>query len=433
MTRWIIFLLLFGLTGCRTEEDNTYLTPEIAIQYFSKIEEICNKDNGRLWGKNLYGPLMLIDRSTRRITANQPDKEGILKERDGIYTGIYPREQIINNRAIAFGGTLFALVPLPGEEDEFRIISWSIHSLFHLFQESTGYKSSDFNIRIMDDKNARLWLKLEWKALRKAIEKEGSEKQLVIRDALIFRGSNHETYNNYIDDEIRFENYEGLATFTYILLSTDSPEEFRTRLFESLDKIYSFQSYARSYGFIHGALYATLMYQKGFDFSAIQCENVDLANIVKDLYDIQCPEVCRDVAGSIALNYGFETIVEEEAERDREISEKIHRQIAKFVERPVVLLELESPYFDFELEDIRSLDTLGTIYSKIRVSDNWGKLTVDKGGCLLSNNLRYLRITAKGFREDKNRIEGEGWLLILNNNWKLIQVDQNYFIREVMQ
>jgi hypothetical protein len=162
MTRWIFFLLLLGLTGCRTKEDDTYLTPEIAIQYFNKIEEACNKDNGRLWGKNLYGPLMLIDRSTRKITANQPDKEGILKERDGIYTGIYPREQIINNRAIVFGGTLFAQVPLPGEEDEFMIISWSIQSLFHLLQESNGYKFFDFNTRIMDDKNARLWLKLEW-------------------------------------------------------------------------------------------------------------------------------------------------------------------------------------------------------------------------------------------------------------------------------
>ena len=154
---------------------------------------------------------------------------------------------------------------------------------------------------------------------------------------------------------------------------------------------------------------------------------------MKELYDIEYPEVCRDVAGSIALNYDFEAIVVEEAERDREISERIRRRIAKFVEKPVVLLELESPYFDFELEDIRSLDTLGSIYNKIRVSDNWGKLTVDKGGCLVSNNLRYLRLTAKGFSEERNRIEGEGWLLILNNDWKIVQIDQNYFIRKIMQ
>ncbi len=433
MTRRIIFLLLIFLTGCKAEKDDSYFTPEIALQYFKRIEEVCNKDDGRLWGKNLYGPVLFVDRSTRRITANQPDKDGILKERNGIYTGLYPGKLIINNRATLFGGTMFALVPLPREENEFRIISLAIHSLFHLYQELMGYKSTDFNISIMDDKNARLWLKLEWNALRKAIETEGPSKQIALRDALIFRGANHETFKNYINDQIRFENYEGLATFTNTLLLTNTPEEFRARLFESLNRIYFFPSYARSYGSIHGALYATLMYQKGFDFSTIDSENVDLTKIVKELYDIRCPAVCRDVAGSIALNYEFETIIAEEAERDKAISDWIHRRISKFVGKPVVLLELESPYFDFEQEDIRPLDTLGTIYNRIRISDNWGKLTVDKGGCLLSNNLRYLRITAKGLNEERNRIEGEGWNLILNNNWQIVQVDQNYFVRKEMQ
>ena len=68
----------------------------------------------------------------------------------------------------------------------------------------------------------------------------------------------------------------------------------------------------------------------------------------------------------------------------------------------------------------------------MRVSDNWGKLTVDKGGCLVSNNYKYLRITAKGFKEDKNQIIGEGWHLILNNDWELIEVNQNYFVRKLM-
>ncbi len=430
MNRWIKFVLLLFLIGCKGEEDNSYLTPEKAREYFSKIEEACNRDNGKLWGKNLYGPLMLVDRTTRKITANQPDSEGILKEKDGIYTGIYPKELIINNIPVTFGGTLFSLVPLPGEEDGFRIITRSIHSLFHCFQESAGYTSSSFNISIMDEKNARLWIKLEWKALRKAINARGAEKNLAIRDALIFKGSNRESYENYAADETRFENYEGLATFTYIMLSTDSPEEFKIRLFEYLDRIYSFSSYSRSYGFIHGALYATLLYQKGFDFSTLRSENTDLGDIVEELYQIRLPDVCRDVAGSLALNYDVDNIMEEETKRDREIRERIQRQTGTFIEKPVVFLELESPYFDFEPEDIHPMDTLGTIYSKIRVSDNWGKLTVDKGGCLVSNNFRYLRISAKGFKEDKNRIEGEGWHLILNNDWELVQVDQNYFVRK---
>lgn len=429
MHKGIVFLTLIFLVGCKGEEAETYLTPEKAIRYFKEIETACNRDDGKLWGKNLYGPLMLVDRNSRKIFSNSPDNEGLLKGKDGIYTGSYPRELVVNNSATTFGGILFALVPLPAEEDEYRIISRAIHSLFHRFQETIGFTSSGYNTTNMDEKNARLWIKLEWRALRKALNSTGTEQQLAIRDALVFRGSNHEFYPKYASDETKFETYEGLATFTFILLSTKSPEENLTRLFEFLDRIYAVQAYARSYGSIHGALYANLLYQKGFDFKSIHSENVDLGNIVKELYNIQLPEVCRDVAGSLAINYDIETIQKEEAQRETEIKERIHRQTSTFIEKPVVYLELESPYFDFEPEDIQSMDTLGTLYNRMRVSDNWGKLTVDKGGCLVSNNFRYLRITAKGFKEVKNRFEGEGWHLILNSDWELVPVDQNYYVR----
>ena len=93
---------------------------------------------------------------------------------------------------------------------------------------------------------------------------------------------------------------------------------------------------------------------------------------------------------------------------------------------------LESPYFDFEPENVQSFDTLGTLYNSIRVSDSWGKLTVDKGGCLISNNFKHLRITAKGFNKERNRISGDGWNLILNNDWEMIVVGPNYFVRKLM-
>ena len=171
---------------------------------------------------------------------------------------------------------------------------------------------------------------LNGKHLRKAINSDGEERQLAIRDALIFRGSNRELYHKYANDENKFETYEGLATFTYTLLCTNSPEEFKTRLFENLDRIYSMQSYARSYGFIHGALYATLLYDKGFDFKTINTDNFDLGKAVKELYNIELPAVCRDVAGSLALNYDIDVINEEEEKRLADIKESIHKQIKYF-------------------------------------------------------------------------------------------------------
>ena len=432
MKKWIFFPLFVILLSCKGNNNETYFTSEKASRYFKTIEEICNHDDGKLWGINLIGPIMFVDRASRRIVANQPDKEGLLKGKDGIYTGIYPKELIINNAPVKYGGMQFAMVPLPIEEDEYRIKTRAIHSLFHRFQENSGIVASSFNATYMDEKEARLWIKLEWKALKKALISEGEVQQLAIRDALIFRGSNRELYHKYVNDENRFETYEGLATFTYTLLCTGSHEEYLSRLFENLQRIYLMQSYARSYGFIHGALYASLLYDKGFDFKKINSESFDLGKAVKELYNIELPLICRDVAGSLALNYDVDIINKEEEQRLLDIRESIHKQISIFTEKPVVFFELESPYFDFEPEDIHSLDTLGTLYTSIRVSDNWGKLTVEKGGCLVSNNLKFLRITAKAFKADKSHISGEGWHLILNSDWELIPVDQNYFVRKLM-
>ena len=127
-------------------------------------------------------------------------------------------------------------------------------------------------------------------------------------------------------------------------------------------------------------------------------DTVDLGNLVRKLYNIELPDNCRDVAGSIALHYNIEEINEEEGQRLQDISEWLNNQVSVFTEKPVVLLELESPYFDFEPENVHFLDTLGTLYNTLRVSDNWGKLTVDKGDCLVSNNYKFLRITAKGLK-----------------------------------
>jgi hypothetical protein len=432
MKKGLLFLTIILLFSCRREKTAIYFTTEKAKKYFAKIEEVCKSDNGRLSGKNLCGPLMFVDRPTRKIFANQPDKNGILKEKEGVYTGDYPKELVIDNRPQELGGTLFAMVLLPPQEDDYRIRTRAIRSLYHCYQKSLGLEPTFFNTKHMDERNARLWLKLEWRALRNAINDTGELRVQEIRDALIFRGTRRELYPMSVFDENKFENYEGLATFISVILCEDSVGQAKRRLIENLNRTYGFQSYGRVYGQIHGALYAWLAHEKGFDFRTVSSDTIDLGNKVKSLYNIQLPAICRDVAGSLALSYDVESIYREEEQRLATIKESLHREISTFTEKPVVYFELESPYFDFEPENIRSLDTLGTIYTAMRVSDNWGKLSVDKGGCLVSYNFKFLRITAKNLKESKKHINGDGWNLILNDDWELAKVDQNYFIRKLM-
>jgi len=431
MKRLIFIAAIILLSSCHRNEGLTWFSAGKAAEYFRLAEEVCNKDNGSLWGENLYGPVMYVDHLNRTIYANVADMEGNLKARDGIFTGVLPKERIITNNVIEFGGVRYAMVPLPEEEDRYRIITRTVHSLFHCYQDRRGLKPSTFSTRHLNDRNARLYLKLEWKALTYAIGTTGETRNQAIRDALVFRGARRELFPAAIEDENKFENYEGLTTFTYIKLCNSGPEEIQKRILEYLDRIYQNSSYAWGYGFVHGALYATLLNDKGFDFKQIQQSDFDLGKAALEAYDVTLPAVCRDVAGSLAMSYDIQAIRAEESKREEMINENTRRIVTTFMEKPVVTITMESPNFSFEPEDINALDTLGTLYERLRVSDNWGRLAVDDGGALLTNDLHLLRVSAKDFAVDKNHLSGAGWHLVLNDGWQAVpDGDGSYVIRK---
>jgi len=430
MKRWILILPIIILISCNREKGLTWFSAQKAQEYFKAVEDICNKDNGKLWGENLFGPIMFVDPKTRAIYSNIADEEGLLRARDGIFTGNLPRERLITNNVIEFGGTVYGMVPLPEEEDHFRITGRVVHSLFHCFQERHNLRPSPFNTRHMNERSVRLLLKLEWKALSDAIKTNGDARSQAIRDALVFRGARRELFPDAISDENKFEDLEGIATFTYMKLCSSGDEELKTRILEYLDRIYSNSSYALGYGFIHGALYAYLLDSKGFDFTQINSSDYDLGKATSESYGIVLPGLCRDVAGSLALNYDLPSIRTEESEREEMINEYTGKIVNAFTTKPVLVIRMESPNFIFEPEDINSLDTLGTLYRKLRVSDNWGKLTVDDGGALLANDLKTIRVSAKEVKLDRSHVTGIGWHLILNDGWQAIENGENYTIRK---
>ena len=55
--------------------------------------------------------------------------------------------------------------------------------------------------------------------------------------------------------------------------------------------------------------------QKDLISRQLMTDTVDLGNVVRELYQIELPDKCRDVAGSIALHYNIEEIYNEEEQR----------------------------------------------------------------------------------------------------------------------
>ncbi len=408
------------------------MTNQLAAAYFSKIDSICKDEKASLWGTDIYGPLMMVDRDTRQIYANFQDEEGLLKLRDEIYVGIYPKEKVIRDFAVSFGGTVSGMTQLRAEEDEYEIISRSVHALFHCTQIRKAIDTPQFHASHLNERTARRWVKLEWKALQRAIRTSGDTRTQAIRDALVFRSARREMYPRFVIQENNFENYEGITTFTYMYLCSNTYEDYVKRLLNYYERIYNTRSYPNSWGFINGALYSHLLFESGFDFSTINSRDIDLGELLKERYSIELPEISRDIAGSLAFNYDIDLINEEENIRELKLSEELQRIVSKYIDKPVVYLELESPNFSFEPGDMTPADSLGTVYNTLRVSDNWGKITVDEGGCLVSPGLEFIRVPAKNIKTDRNHITGDGWQIILNDSWELAEFEENFVVRKLL-
>ena len=111
MRKAVFIFALLIIVSCKHEQNTSWFNAAKAGEYFSIVREICDSDNGKLWGENLFGPVMYVDGRSRTLYANVPDKEGLLRERDGVYSGILPKERIITNNVIEFGGVKYAMVP----------------------------------------------------------------------------------------------------------------------------------------------------------------------------------------------------------------------------------------------------------------------------------------------------------------------------------
>src|SRR6185503_14926644 len=160
-----LFLLL--LLGTATAA-GAQVQPELAKRYFEEATTLCERDAGRLWGVSLCGPLVIFDQATGTRATSQPEPAGQL-----------PRFPAFVDGPVSWGGLrwfVFPLYMLPEKDADTRQ-QLMLHGLFHRIQPELVFSTSDtsdgFNEHL-DTLEGRVWMQLEWRALRRAIESSGS-------------------------------------------------------------------------------------------------------------------------------------------------------------------------------------------------------------------------------------------------------------------
>ena len=235
-----LILIVYHTLLAQDKNDSGNLTSCVEFSNtFNDIKTICDKDNGELWGVNLYAPILCID-NNRDLWSNQKDLQGQLQTCGKVFIGKYPLNKNIANSTINVFGQKWVMIKLPIPTDTIDRNILFCHEMFHYWQDSIGHIPRIYNNVHMDTKDARVLLKLEWNAFISACKTtDSSLRKIAICDGLTFRMQRQQEFGKYYSDETAFEIHEGLAQYTGIKLSVSSDSMY----LHILDK--EMESYAK--------------------------------------------------------------------------------------------------------------------------------------------------------------------------------------------
>src|SRR4051812_10605853 len=146
-----------------------------AQEFFKEAKALCERDGGRLWGVSLCGPMVMADRRTQTFATNQPAPDGARPPVLGLM-----------NAPVQWGGkrwTAFMWDFVLGQTPRDRRVLF-LHELFHRVQPQLGLIAPSHANEHVDAADGRYWLRLEWRALARALRVSGNERATAIRDAL---------------------------------------------------------------------------------------------------------------------------------------------------------------------------------------------------------------------------------------------------------
>ena len=389
----------------------------LAAQYFQEANALCSRDDGKLWGVSLCAPVLLVDRKTRTIVANQADREGILTKDGNVFVGQLPAKVNIANTATEWAGVKWTMVIFPLPEDKIRRANLMAHEMWHRIQNDIGFPGSGAANNHLDSRDGRVWLQLEWRALSNALSSRGKQRRQAIADALLFRAYRRTLFPNAASEEREMEMHEGLAEYTGVKLS-GSPNLNQYVVETNLKEASNRQTFVRSFAYASIPAYGVLLDETKVKWRKKLKKEDDLGSLLQKKLSITLPQNIKQTAELRAKNYDGDRLQAFETERENNRQKLLAEYRARLVDGAVLAIPLQKMNMQFNPGNLLPLDSLGTVYPDIRIVDVWGILTVSKGGALMNPTFSKIYVSAPG-NLSASPMQGDGWTLELNAGWTL--------------
>ena len=382
-----------------------------AQEFFEEARALCARDGGRLWGVSLCAPMVIGDARTQTFATSQPPPSA-------------PRPKLIGllNGPIKWGDTMWAALSWE------TIANWPartrgeafLHESFHIVQLSTGIATPDParvgpNVRSenehLDAVDGRYWLRLEWRALARALRESGEARTQAVREALAFRQARHARFPDYVASEYALDINEGLASYTQTVLAAPSEADAIARALELLAGAEEGESFVRTFSYTSGPAYGLLLDAASPGWPRRMRVGDEPAVLLMRALDVQ---PVADVAAA-AARYGGAELRAAEERRERQRQARIAELRRRFVDGPVLVMPGGGGGYT-DSHGAVVIPDVGTIwFGAYRVTGPWGKLEAAKG-VLVSTDGRTRRLPAP-VRSDGTTWSGDGWTLEVAPGW----------------
>jgi hypothetical protein len=312
------------------------------------------------------------------------------------------------------------MVALPLPRDRYARADLVMHEAFHREQESLGLRQADALNNQLDMRPGRTWLRLEYRALARALESLPDRKRSLrhTESALLFRAQRRSLYPG--SDSLEAT---GLPEYTGQRLAMQLTGEGPARVAKYVRDYETTPTFVRAFAYATGPALGVLLdhFAPGWRDSIRATR--DMGALLGQAIQFQRPRDLAARARARANEYGWDEVDRAEAERDSARAPAMRGYHARLGEGPTITLRQwkDSLAWSYDPTELIGFDLYSTVYPSGNFSAPWGKLTVERGGVLVQND--FLRITigapATPIMGDAKEIKGDGWSLVFNPGWSL--------------
>lgn len=401
MTRALSTTILSSMLTLLASAAVAQVDQQRAQEFFKEAQALCERDGGRLWGVSLCGPMVIADRRTQTFATNHPAPAGARPPVFGLV-----------NAPVQWGGetwTAFMWDFVVAQTPSGRQVLF-LHELFHRVQPQLGLLAPTHANEHVDAADGRYWLRLEWRALARALQVSGEARETAVRDALAFRQARRMLYPGSAESERDVEITEGLAHYTGTVVAASSPADGIASAVD-LTAVDTVESFVRSFPTTSGVLYGLLLDATSPGWTRRVRSTDDLGTLLMRALAVQ---PATDAAAS-ATRYGGAEVRAFEEQREQRRQQRVAELRRRFVDGPI----LQIPGGGGAASDSRGavvIQGVGTVwFGAYRASGNWGTLEAEQG-VLVASDGSWRRVSEPE-RRDSVTFSGDGWTFKAASGW----------------